>query len=111
MILKRDPVRNKGQAENILDRAYTDVITDIFCNFFRHWDRPNKDYLAVWVSTTEETIKAYPVSKWTRKITLNPEEYIGQSITEVGISDTTDEINTHAHLLLMLRAIRCINGV
>ncbi len=44
----------------------------------------------------------FPISKWTRKIVLNPEEYVGKSITEVGISDTYSTtksksyINTHA---------------
>lgn len=53
-------------------------------------------YLGYKSATTVETIKAYPVSKWTRKIVLNPEEFVGSAITEVGISNTYPSVNTHA---------------
>jgi hypothetical protein len=100
-------VKIKGQAENIvLDRAYTRL-----CNYSTYFVNicfgqgtgtldPTRttlfSSLGYKAASTEETIKAFPVSKWTRKITLNPEEYVGATITEVGISDTTNAINTHA---------------
>lgn len=106
-------LKQKGQAENIiLDRIYTRL-----CNFnsyfsYIHFGQgtgtldPSRellfDELGYKSAETEETIKDFPVSKWTRKIVLNPEEYVGKSITEVGISDTYSStksksyINTHA---------------
>lgn len=47
-------------------------------------------------STTEEVIRAYPRSIWTQKIRLGTEEFNGSIITEVGISETSTNINTHA---------------
>ncbi len=46
----------------------------------------------------EETIKALPTSKVTKKIVLNPEEYVGQTITEVGVAygSTASYLVTHA---------------
>lgn len=100
-------VKQRGQAENIvLDRAYTRL-----CNYSSYFVNicfgsgtgtldPTRttlfSSLGYKAAVTEEIIKAYPISKWTRKITLNPEEYVGENITEVGISDTTNAINTHA---------------
>ena len=106
-------LKQKGQAENIiLDRIYTRL-----CNFnsyfsYIHFGQgtgtldPSRellfDELGYKSAETEETIKDFPVSKWTSKIVLNPEEYVGKSITEVGISDTYSStksksyINTHA---------------
>ena len=57
-------------------------------------------YLGTKVATTEETIKAVPVSKWKQKIVLNPEEFVGSTITEVGIawSSATTSLITHALL-------------
>ena len=43
-------------------------------------------HLGTKSAVTEETIKALPVSSWKRKIVLNPEEYVGETITEVGIA-------------------------
>ena len=37
-------------------------------------------------AVTEEIIKALPVSSCKRKIVLNPDEFVGQTITEVGIA-------------------------
>lgn len=100
-------LKQKGQAENIvLDRMYTRLR-----GFAKYFDNihfgsgtgtldPTRttlfSSLGYKESTTEETIKSFPISKWTRKITLAPEEYVGQTITEVGISETTSAINTHA---------------
>lgn len=41
---------------------------------------------------------AAPTSYVKKKITLNPEEYIGQAITEMGICDSLSYINSHAIL-------------
>ncbi len=106
-------LKQKGQAENIiLDRIYTRL-----CNFssyfsYIHFGQgtgildPSReilfDELGYKSAETEETVIGFPISKWTRKIVLNPEEYVGKSITEVGISDTYSTtksksyINTHA---------------
>ena len=104
---KTGELKQKGQAENIvLDRMY-----ERLCNFnsyfnYIHFGQgtgtldPSRNILfkelGYKLAETEETIKAFPVSKWTRKITLNPEEYVGYTITEVGISDSSSYINTHA---------------
>lgn len=55
-------------------------------------------HLGTKAATTEEIIKAFPTGKWTRKITLNPEEYVGSTITEVGIAygSTNTNLVTHA---------------
>jgi hypothetical protein len=46
--------------------------------------------------STYEVIYGFPVSKITRSITINPEEFVGQTFTEVGISNSTTNILTHA---------------
>ena len=106
-------LKQKGQAENIiLDRMYTRL-----CNFnsyfsYIHFGQgtgtldPSRellfDELGYKSAVTEDIVKDFPISKWTRKIVLNPEEYVGKSIKEVGISDTYSStksrsyINTHA---------------
>lgn len=45
-----------------------------------------------------ELIREYPMSTWTRKIRLGTTEFNGNTITEVGISEDTTAINTHALL-------------
>jgi len=57
-------------------------------------------HLGTKSAVTEETIKALPVSSWKRKIVLNPEEYVGQTITEVGIAyySSASSLVTHAML-------------
>ena len=49
---------------------------------------------------TEEIIKALPVSSWKRKIVLSPEEFVGATISEVGIGygSGTTTLVTHAML-------------
>lgn len=106
-------IKQRGQAENIiLNRMY-----ERLCNFnsyfnYIHFGKGEGaldtsrnvlfDELGYKQAVTEEIIKDFPVSRWVRKIVLNPEEYIGESITEVGISDTysssksSSYINTHA---------------
>lgn len=106
-------IKQRGQAENIiLNRMY-----ERLCNFnsyfnYIHFGKGEGaldtsrnilfDELGYKQAVTEEIIKDFPVSRWVRKIVLNPEEYVGESITEVGISDTysssksSSYINTHA---------------
>ncbi|WP_392654718.1 hypothetical protein [Dehalococcoides sp. THU4] len=98
-----------GKAENIvLDQMYTRI-----CNFSTYFvnihfgtgtgtttpDRTTLfSYLGTKTAATEETIKALPTSSWTRKITLAPEEYVGETLTEVGIAygSTASYLVTHA---------------
>ena len=100
-------LKQSGEAENIiLDREYTRV-----CNFNSYFTHihfgsgtgtldPSRTTLFSSLgnrsAVVEEKIKAYPVSKVTKRIRLEPEEYIGQTITEVGTSEATNAINTHA---------------
>lgn len=96
-----------AQAENIvLDRIYTRLL-----NFQSYFDQivfgsgtgtlsPSRTTLFTRIgnkaAVTESLVRSYPTSVWTRKITLGTEEFNGQTIREVGISDTTTDINTHA---------------
>ena len=97
----------KAQAENIvLDRMYDRLLA-----YGSYFDRivfgsgtgtlsPSRTTLFTWigskVATTESLVRSYPTSVWTRSIRLGTEEFNGQTIREVGISDTTTDINTHA---------------
>jgi len=51
-------------------------------------------------AVTEETIKALPVSSWKRKIVLNPEEFVGFKISEVGIAFDSDVSSLVTHAML-----------
>lgn len=100
-------LKQKGIAENILlDRIYTRI-----CNFNSYFSyihfgsgtgtlTPDRTTLFASVgyksAVDEEKIKAYPVSSVTRRIRLEPEEHVGITITEVGVSEVTNAINTHA---------------
>ena len=102
-------LKQKGYAENILlDRAYTRV-----CNFntyfsYIHFGTGTGDLsvsrtslfapLGNKLAVIDSSVNAYPVSRVTKKITLDPEEYVGKEITEVGISgsSSTSAMNTHA---------------
>jgi hypothetical protein len=57
-------------------------------------------HLGTKSAVDEEVIQALPVSSWKRKIVLNPEEYVGQTITEVGIArgSSSSYLVTHAML-------------
>ena len=57
-------------------------------------------HLGTKTAVDEELIKAVPVSTWKRKIVLKPEEYVGSTITEVGIAfgSTASNLVTHAML-------------
>lgn len=106
-VVRDGEIIQRGQAENIvLDRIYTRL-----CNYSTYFTNivygsgtgtldPTRTTLFTRIgsaaATTVETIKAYPVSKWTRKITLGLTTSNNQWIREVGISDDTTSINTHA---------------
>lgn len=97
----------KAQAENIvLDRMYTRLLA-----FSSYFDQivfgtgtgtlaPSRTTLFNRLdnkpAVAESLVRSYPTSIWTKKITLGTEEYNGSILTEVGISETTTNINTHA---------------
>ena len=100
-------VIQKAQAENIvLDRMYTRL-----CNFQTYFvnivfgtgtGTPTAsgttlfNRLGYKSAVDEEIVRSYPTSKWVRKIRLESSEYNGSTITEVGISEDTTSVNTHA---------------
>jgi hypothetical protein len=100
-------VIQKAQAENIvLDRIYTRL-----CSFASFFDQivfgsgtgtPTPDRTTLFnrigskSATTEQLIRATPTSQWTRTCRLTSTEYNGQFIREIGISNDTTQINTHA---------------
>ena len=57
-------------------------------------------HLGTRSAVTEETIKAFPISSWKRKIVLNPEEYVGRTITEVGIASGSGASSLVTHAML-----------
>ncbi len=98
-----------GFAENIVLNAMYSRL----CNFSTHFvnihfgtgaGTPTPDrtslfsHLGTKAAVDEEIIKALPTSRYTRKITLNPEEYVGSTITEVGIAygSVISNLITHA---------------
>ena len=104
---KTGEVVQRGQAENIiLDRMY-----DRLCNFNTYFvyilfgtgtGTPSASGTTLFsrlgykAATDEEIVRSYPNSKWVRKIRLESSEYNGSTITEVGISEHTTNVNTHA---------------
>lgn len=98
-----------GYAENIiLNQMYNRI-----CNFSTYFANihfgtgsgtPTPDrtrlfnHLGTKTAEVEEKIKAYPTSRVVKKITLMPEEYVGQTITEVGVAygSTASYLVTHA---------------
>lgn len=100
-------VLQTAQAENIvLDRIYTRLL-----NFQSYFDQivfgsgtgtlsASRTTLFTRIgnkaAVTESLVRSYPTSVWTRSISLGTEEFNGNTIREVGISDTTTNINTHA---------------
>lgn len=56
------------------------------------------NFLGTKVAENVDVIKAVPLSIWKRKIIINPEEYVGQTITEVGVafSAASNSLVTHA---------------
>lgn len=55
-------------------------------------------HLGTKAATTEFQTRALPTSQWRRKIVLNPEEYVGATITEIGVAygSTASNLVTHA---------------
>jgi len=55
-------------------------------------------HLGTKTAVDEELVKSIPVSSWKRKIVLAPAEYVGATITEVGIAwgSTATYLMTHA---------------
>lgn len=55
-------------------------------------------HLGTKTATTEFQTRALPTSQWRRKIVLNPEEFIGATITEIGVAygSTASNLVTHA---------------
>lgn len=96
-----------AQAENIiLDRMYTQL-----CNFSTYFTNivfgtgsgtPTANRTTLFnrlnykPAEEVEKIASYPNSKWVKKIRLESSEYNGNTITEVGISNETVNVNTHA---------------
>ncbi len=100
-------VEQRAQAENIvLDRMYTRLCA--FQTYFenivygRGTGTPTADGTTLFsrigsmAASTEELVRSSPTSTWTRKIRLGTGDNNGETLTEVGISDTTTYINTHA---------------
>lgn len=58
------------------------------------------NFIGLKEASTVEIVTELPTSKWKRKIVLNPEEYVGQKITEFGIGYAaySKSIVTHAML-------------
>ena len=99
-----------GYAENIiLNQMYS-----VICNFASDWfyriyfgtgtGIPTPDRTALFSplgyknAETDNIVKAFPTSSFTRKITLLPSEYVGETITEVGIANSEGRLLTHAML-------------
>lgn len=57
-------------------------------------------HLGTKAAVDEEIIKAIPLSVWKRKIVLNPEENVGNTISEVGIAFGSTNTNLVTHSLL-----------
>lgn len=102
-------IEQQGHAENIvLDRIYTRLTTfnTYFVNivFGSGTGTLSTSRTTLFsridskAATTTQLVRAYPTSVWTRSIRLGANEYNGQTIREVGISDTTININTHAFI-------------
>lgn len=100
-----------GYAENIiLNQMYNRI-----CNFNSYFvnihfgtgsgtltpDRTSLfNHLGTKTAVVEETIKALPTSKVTKKIVLMPEEYVGQTITEVGVAYGSSASNLVTHAMI-----------
>lgn len=55
-------------------------------------------HLGTKSATEESKTAAYPTSQWRKKIVLNPEEYVGSTISEIGVAygSSTSNLVTHA---------------
>lgn len=106
-VKRNDEIIQEGFAENmVLDRMYTRLMS--FSTFFTRIHvgggtgilSPDRTTLFSPITykdaIVDEIVKAYPVSSVTKKITFGTTEQIGKTFTEVGISEATNAINTHA---------------
>lgn len=104
-------LKQHGIAENIvLDQAYSRLcaMQTYFVNI--HFGRGSGDLTPTanklfghWgtkAATTSETIKAIPVSSWTRYIRLEPTEFNGTPITEVGVAFGATNTNLCTHAMI-----------
>lgn len=108
---KTGNMKQQGFAENIvLNQLYSRI-----CNFNNYFVNihfgtgtgtldPARTSLFAHLGTKaavdEEIIKAYPTSKWTRRITLNPEEYVGSTFREVGVAYGSASTNLVTHAMI-----------
>lgn len=110
-VIRSGKVVQKGQAENIL----LDSIYGRLCNldtFFEYihfgtgsgTPSPERkslfSFLGSKSAVLEEQIMALPTSKQVKRITIMPEEYVGETITEVGISYSSSSNYLHTHALI-----------
>jgi len=100
-----------GYAENIiLNQMYNRL-----CNFLTYFNyihfgtgsgTPTPDrtslfsHLGTKEAVVEETVKAFPTSRVTKKIVLMPEEYVGRTITEVGVAYGSSASNLVTHAMI-----------
>ena len=102
-----EEIEEEFKGENIvLDRMYTRLLNfqPYFVNivFGSGTGTPSVDRTTLFTrvgskpAVEEELIRSFPVSKWTKSIRLEANEFNGNRITEVAISETTTNINTHA---------------
>jgi hypothetical protein len=109
----RDSLTNKlkktAKAENIvLNQMYNRIcnFSTFFVNIHFGTGTGTMDptrttlfsHLGTKAAVDEEKILSKPLAKWTRRITLDPAEYVGQTLTEVGIAygSTSSYLVTHA---------------
>ena len=108
---KTGEVKQRAEAYNIvLDQMYTRLCggSSYFGNihFGTGTGTPTASrtslftHLGTKTAVNEELIKAIPVSSWKRKIVLNPEEFVGSTITEVGIAFGATATNLVTHAML-----------
>ena len=57
-------------------------------------------HLGTKAAVDEEQVKRIPNSSWTRKIVINPEEFVGSTFREVGIAFGATSTNLVTHSLL-----------
>ena len=57
-------------------------------------------HLGTKTAVDDTLIKSIPLSTWKRKIVLNPEEYVGNTISEVGVAFGATNTNLVTHSLL-----------
>jgi len=97
----------KAKAENIvLDRMYGRLINfqTFFVNIVFGSGTGTLDATRTTLFTrigskaaiNEQLIRSYPISVWTRYVRLGVDEFNGNTLREIGISDDATLINTHA---------------